>query len=104
MDGSVSNRTAWMKDPYPGSDEHGMTSLTDKAIQAGYEWASRNKVQMVFHAIGDQGLEHIIDLLADEEPWMEGDMPSVRLDHATLLDRDQIRRIIEAEMNFGVVT
>ena len=33
MDGSVSNRTAWMKDAYSGSDDHGMTTLTDEAIQ-----------------------------------------------------------------------
>jgi predicted amidohydrolase YtcJ len=42
--------------------------------------------------------------LADKEPWMDGDMPSVRLEHATLLDKDQLRRINEAKMNFGVVT
>jgi predicted amidohydrolase YtcJ len=36
MDGSVSNRTAWMMDAYPDSDEHGTTTLTDEAIQAGY--------------------------------------------------------------------
>ena len=59
---------------------------------------------MVFHAMGDRGIEHIIDLLADKEPWMDGEVPSVRLDHATLLDGDQIRRINEAKMNFGVVT
>ena len=34
---------------------------------------------------------------------MDGDMPSVRLDHATLLDEDQLRRVNEARMNFGVV-
>jgi predicted amidohydrolase YtcJ len=36
MDGSMSNRTAWTKDAYPDSDEHGTTTLTDEAIQAGY--------------------------------------------------------------------
>jgi predicted amidohydrolase YtcJ len=104
MDGSVSNRTAWTKDPYPDSEDHGMTALTDETIQAGYGWASRNRVQMVFHAMVDRGIEQIIDLLADKEPWMDGDMPSVRLDHATLLDKDQLRRVNEAKMNFGVVT
>jgi predicted amidohydrolase YtcJ len=88
LDGSVSNRTAWTKDACPDSDDHGMSTLSDDAILAGYEWASRNKVQMAFHAMGDRALEHIIvDLLADNEPWMDGDVPSVRLEHATLLDR-----------------
>jgi predicted amidohydrolase YtcJ len=59
---------------------------------------------MVFHFMGDGGIEHILDLIAGKEPWMDGDAPSVRLDHATLLDRDQPRRINEAKMNFGVAT
>ena len=59
---------------------------------------------MLFHAMGDRGIEQIFDLLADKEPWMDGDMPSVRLEHVTLLDKDQLRRVNEAKMNFGVVT
>ena len=101
MDGSISNRTAWLKGPYPGSDDHGMATLTDDVRQAGYEWASRNNVQMVFHVMGDRGIRLVIDFFVDREPWMAGGVRSVRVDHATLLDKDQIRQMDDAKMTFG---
>ncbi|GAA2428120.1 amidohydrolase [Streptomyces macrosporus] len=103
MDGSISNRTAWTADPYPGSDDHGMRTLTDEAIRAAHAYARRNGLQLVFHAMGDRAIGHVIDLFADEEPWLEG-VPSVRIDHATLMTDEHVRRIGAARMDFGVVT
>ncbi len=87
MDGAYSNRTAWTEDPYPGSDDHGIHTLADDELRAAVAWARRNRVQVAVHAMGDRALNHVLDMFADEEPWM-GDLPSIRLDHATLFLRD----------------
>jgi predicted amidohydrolase YtcJ len=103
-DGSISGRTAWMRDPFAGSDEYGMPTLTPESMQAGYEWARRNRVQVAVHAMGDRALDMVIEFFADKEPWMADGVPSVRLEHATLLSDEHLARIARARMRFGVAT
>jgi predicted amidohydrolase YtcJ len=103
MDGVMSNRTAWVKEAYPGSDDHGLCTASDEELNSAVAWARHNHVQVAVHAMGDQATQHVVDLFADDEPWM-GDLPSIRLEHATLLSRDQIDQINRARMMFGVVS
>jgi predicted amidohydrolase YtcJ len=103
MDGAYSNRTAWTNDPYPNSTDHGMRTLSDESMREAVAWARRNRVQVAFHAMGDRALNHVIDMFADQEPWM-GDLPSIRLDHATLFPPEMIDRINAATMSFAVVS
>ncbi len=103
MDGAYSNRTAWTEDPYPGSHEHGMRTLTDEDLRAAVNWARRNHIQVAVHAMGDRALHHVIDAFADEEPWM-GELPSIRLDHATLFSPAMIGKMNAARMSFAVVS
>ncbi|HYP25958.1 MAG TPA: amidohydrolase [Blastocatellia bacterium] len=102
-DGSVSNRTAWMCRPYRGSG-HGYSTLSDADLHSGYEWAKSNRVQVAVHAMGDRALQRVIDFFADREPWMGDGLPSVRLEHATLLSRAQMRRMNDSKMSFGIST
>ena len=92
MDGAYSNRTAWTEDPYPGSNDHGMHTLTDDDLHAAVSWARRNRVQVAVHAMGDRALNQVIDMFGDEEPWM-GQLPSIRLDHATLFSARDDRAV-----------
>ncbi len=103
MDGAYSNRTAWTEDPYPDSRDHGMRTLTDEDLRAAVNWARRNHIQVAVHAMGDRALNHVIDMFGDEEPWM-GDMPSIRLDHATLFSPAMIEKVNAARMSFAVVS
>ncbi len=103
MDGAYSNRTAWTEDPYPDSHDHGMHTLTDEDLRAAVNWARRNHIQVAVHAMGDRALNHVIDMFGDEEPWM-GDLPSIRLDHATLFSPAMIDRLNAARMSFAVVS
>ena len=102
-DGSISGCTAWMNEPYRASG-HGYSTLGDEDLLASYEWAKRNKVQVSVHAMGDRALERIVDFFADKEPWMGDEVPSVRLDHASLLDEELMRRMNGSTMTFGVAT
>ena len=103
MDGVISNRTAWVEEPYPGFGEHGMRIASDDQLGSAAAWAQRNKVQLAIHAMGDRALQHVIDMFGEDEPWL-GALPSIRLEHATLLTRRQIDKIKKARMRFGVVS
>jgi len=103
MDGAYSNRTAWTEDDYPGSRDHGMRTLTDNDLRAAVKWARRNHIQVAVHTMGDRALNHVLDMFADEEPWMGG-LPSIRLEHATLVSPAMIDRMNAARMSFAVVS
>jgi len=103
MDGAYSNRTAWTEDEYPGSCDHGMHTLADEDLRDAVNWARRNHIQVAVHAMGDRALNHVLDMFADEEPWM-GDLPSIRLEHATLFSPAMIDRMNAARMSFAVVS
>jgi predicted amidohydrolase YtcJ len=103
-DGSISGRTAWMTEPYQGTHRCGYATMDLDALQSAYEWARRNKVQVAVHAMGDQALGSVVDFFCDQQPWMGRDIPSVRLEHATLLSDDMICKMNDSPMVFGVAT
>jgi predicted amidohydrolase YtcJ len=103
-DGSISGRTAWMTEPYNDTDERGYPTIDVDALQSGYEWARRNHVQVAVHAMGDRSLRQVVDFFAGKQPWLRPDVPSVRLEHATLLSDDLIGQMNDSPMVFGVAT
>lgn len=103
LDGAYSNRTAWVHEPYPDSCDHGLRLVNDADVLAAGEWARRNGVQLAVHAMGDRALDRVIELFADQEPWLTG-IPSVRIEHATIVSDDHVRRLREARMTFGIAT
>lgn len=103
LDGAYSNRTAWVHEPYPDSCDHGLRLVADEDVRAAADWARRNGVQLAVHAMGDQALDRVVELFADDEPWLSG-IPSVRIEHATIVSDDYVRRLREARMSFGIAT
>ena len=103
-DGSISGRTAWMREPFAGSNEFGMSTLTAESMRSACEWARRNAVQVAVHAMGDRALDTVIDFFAAEDPWMAAGVPSVRLEHATVLSDAHLARLAASRMRFGVAT
>jgi predicted amidohydrolase YtcJ len=80
-----------------------MHTLADEDLRAAVAWARRNRVQVAVHAMGDRALNHVLNMFGDEEPWM-GQLPSIRLDHATLFSSAMIERLNAARMSFAVVS
>lgn len=103
-DGSISNCTAWVSEAYRNSDNHGYPTISDEEMEAAYQWARRNRVQIAVHAMGDQSLQHVIDFFSTKEPWLDGNVPSVRLEHVTLLTDGQMNKMNRASMSFGAST
>ena len=108
MDGSVSNRTAWMREPYRDDPEpdravHGMRLASDQDLVDALAFCRTNLLQLAIHAMGDAAITHVVDVVGGEEPWLEG-VPSVRIEHATVLDAGLVARIRDSRMAFGVAT
>jgi predicted amidohydrolase YtcJ len=104
MDGSISNRTAWLRHPYRGrTDEVGMRTSSPELMAEALDFARDNHLQIACHAMGDRAIREVIDVYGDEEPWM-GDIPSVRIEHASVLDAHLIQRMTDARVHFGVAT
>lgn len=105
-DGSMSNRTAWLRDPYPGTDDQfGMPTAPARSLRGALGLAREHGLQIAVHAMGDRALEEVIAFFEDVEPWLEErGVPSVRLEHATLLDPGLMGRMGAARMHFGVAS
>ena len=103
-DGSISGRTAWVSEPFRDSREHGLSIATDADLRSACEWARRNKVQVSVHVMGDAACQHVIDFFGDQKPWLGDSIPSVRLEHITLLSSEQMRQMKRARMRFGAAT
>lgn len=103
LDGAYSNRTAWVHEPYPESCDHGLRLVDDADVLAAGDWARRNGVQLAVHAMGDRALDWVVELFADQEPWLDG-IPSVRIEHATIVSDDYLARLRTARMTFGIAT
>lgn len=103
LDGAYSNRTAWVHEPYPDSCDHGLHLVRDEDVHAAAAWARRNGVQLAVHAMGDRALDRVVELFGDTEPWLEG-IPSVRIEHATIVSDAYLERLRTARMSFGIAT
>lgn len=103
MDGAYSSRTALVEEPYPGGCDHGIATATPDQLQAAVTWARTNGVQCRIHVMGDRGINQLLDLFADAEPWL-GDRPSIVLDHSSVFTPAMLARVRDARMDFALVT
>lgn len=103
LDGAYSNATAWTHDPYPGTCDHGIRTTSPEDLADAAAWARANGVQIACHAMGDAAIDAVIDFFADQDGWL-GDVPSVRIEHATLFTPERIARMRDARMPFAVVS
>jgi len=90
-DGSLGARTAWLSKPYsddpstsgyPNIDEGTLRELVEEAHKAG--------LQLAIHGIGDKTIDMILDVYEDL-----GDIKNRRhrIEHASILREDQIKRM-----------
>jgi len=94
IDGTFSGRTAWLSEPYPGTDD-------DYGIGKPKEWIGRmlqrqvrRRQQCAFHALGDRAVSEYLDAL-EELSAKYRDIPALRfrLEHAQLIRAEDIPRI-----------
>lgn len=61
QDGSLGARTALMNNPYVGTDEYGIAVHEWEELEKFVDYAYKNKMQLLIHAIGDKASEMICD-------------------------------------------
>jgi predicted amidohydrolase YtcJ len=93
-DGSISERTAWLSEPYRDMDEfRGLQTATPEELYANARKAHLGGWQIGIHANGDLAIDRVLSLferLQKESPRRD---PRFRIEHCTLLNADLIRRI-----------
>ena len=83
-DGSVSGKTAWVNPPYLGDDEnYGLSTTSEEELLEAAEFAKRNQIQLVVHAMGEQAIDLVVDTFYGKPGWLK-DKPSIRIEHAAM--------------------
>nr|WP_302147652.1 amidohydrolase [Limosilactobacillus mucosae] len=102
MDGSISGETADNSLPYP-SGKRGVL-LTDQAkLKTAIKFAQKHQLQAAIHAMGDAAIQLVLDTTCDLDPWLD-DMPSIRIEHASLLSDQMLDQINHVKMRYGLST
>lgn len=92
-DGSISERTAWMSEPYVGTSFHGVPVGTREEI---YQTASKlHKLgwQLATHANGDLAIDEVLGIYEQIQRESPRRDPRYRIEHCTLLNPSLIARI-----------
>lgn len=85
LDGALGSRTAWMREPYAGTDERGIQTLPPDAFRAHVRRAAEAGISSTVHAIGDAAVELALDVLSSVPPPRA--MPH-RIEHLQLCPPD----------------
>jgi predicted amidohydrolase YtcJ len=93
-DGSISERTAWMSQPYVGRpDDYGILVRNEEQLFQDARAAHAAGWQIGTHANGDRAIDIILrvyDRLQRETPRRD---PRFRIEHCTLINDDLVRRM-----------
>jgi predicted amidohydrolase YtcJ len=93
-DGSISERTARLSQPYVGRpDDHGILVTPEPELYATLAKAHEAGWQLGVHANGDEGIDitlRVFERLQKERPRRD---PRFRLEHCTLVNDSLVRRI-----------
>ncbi len=91
-DGALGSLTAWMLEPYTGTDTVGVTVHGPDVLRERYPKALDANLTLVTHAIGDAANRAVLDALeATRDQWQaKGLRP--RLEHAQHLHPDDVAR------------
>jgi predicted amidohydrolase YtcJ len=93
-DGSISERTAWMSEPYVGRpDDHGIQVRTEEQLYADAKPAHDAGWQIGTHGNGDLAIDVILKVYARLQKENPRPDPRFRIEHCTLINPDLVRRI-----------
>lgn len=100
-DGSISGRTAWLQEPYLGTEECGMPVYSDESLERAIDFAKKAGCQISVHAMGGRAIDRIVDRVYEEEDWTDGRVPFLRLEHLTEPSEEAMRKASEKGFAFA---
>ncbi len=102
VDGTLNSRTAAMLSPYadgPAAHPAGMLLMTEADVCSAIEQADALGLPIAAHAIGDRAVRTVLDALERVKPASRG----YRIEHAELIDPEDIDRIVRLCDRFGLI-
>ncbi|MFI6865590.1 amidohydrolase [Nocardia sp. NPDC050406] len=98
VDGSLGSHTAWLREPYADRDTTGVGFLDAYAIADHVRACTEAGIQAGFHVIGDAAMDAVVAGFGRVVAELGG--PAVaarghRIEHAELVDADQIAKLAE---------
>ncbi len=104
-DGSPQIRTAWLRAPYLGGNDHGEPNRSDEKMLEGISMAAEEHAQVLCHANGDAAIEQFlrtVEAVEKEHPDYKETRPVVI--HGQLMGQDQLplAREVGAVVSFFV--
>lgn len=94
VDGALGSHTAWMLDPYDGTDQTGITVDSPDVLRERIPLAIEAGLTPVIHAIGDGANRAIIDVLEETAGQWQAAGMRPRIEHAQHLHPDDVQRIL----------
>jgi len=94
-DGSMGSSTAWMLEPFEGSDDnHGVAVTPKDELRALAYRAHSAGISLAIHAIGDRAVRDVLDVLTE----IQGGQPSTlrhRIEHAQCIQPSDVHRLAQ---------
>jgi len=91
-DGTFGVRTAWMFDPYVGSDDCGMRVMDPSELRMRIERTNAAGLPLICHAIGDRACAEVLAALAEAGDPTAGN----RIEHAEIVRSEDIELFTRA--------
>jgi hypothetical protein len=98
LDGTFSTQTAWLTEPYPGTEDYGQGKSAEEIARA-LGRVVRGRRQVASHAIGDRAVKEYVDAVervAERYPWTRN--LRIRIEHGQLIRPEDIPRIRDLGM------
>lgn len=94
-DGAFGGKTALLKEPYEGSDGHGLQIHDQKELEERIQWARANGDAVAVHVIGDKAVEMVLDAI-EKYPVADGEHD--RLIHVSLVNENLLERMAQLDV------
>jgi hypothetical protein len=89
-DGALGSMTAWMREPYNGTNDTGFPLQPPEKLEEMVSRCLENRLAPAIHAIGDQANRATLDII-ERTRQVAPELPR-RIEHAQLLDADDVPR------------
>lgn len=87
LDGALGSRTAWLREPYEGTEDRGLSTLEPDAFRDAVRRGADAGLATTVHAIGDAAMDLALEVLAAHPAT--GPIPH-RIEHAQLMTPEQL--------------
>lgn len=98
VDGSISARTAFLREPYKDRPSRGILLKTEDELKSIIEELEKRGLKAAFHAIGDGAIDAVLNAFEKANIKLKGH----RIEHAEMIDSDQAKRVKEMNIVLSI--